>query len=271
MRWSLIAAVNDEKVLTSSLLASPDVAGATNVVLKKRYPCAGAAYNAGIDESEADILVFAHQDVYLPPGWIANLEQQIAAIEKSNACWAVLGVVGVAPGRHLHGYVYSTGLNNIVGAPFGAPVPVSSVDEMLIVVRKGSGLRFDPDLPGFHLYGTDICLEAIQRGLSCYALSNFCIHNSNGLKILPWAFWRCYLYLRRKWRSRLPISTPCVTIHAGLLHFAFYLLRGAWSKFRQKNRPGRRVVDPAALYRRLSAAESETGSSAPGIARLVRQ
>ena len=45
-----------------------------------------------------------------------------------------------------------------------------SVDELLIVLRIGSGLRFDERLPGFHLHGTDIVQSALHRGLGAFAI-----------------------------------------------------------------------------------------------------
>ena len=92
----------------------------------------------------------------------------------------------------VHGHVYSTGLRRNVGKSFESPVPVHSIDEMVIILRRDSGLHFDAELPGYHLYGTDICLQSWQRGLPCFVIDNFCLHNSNGIRRLPLAFWRSY-------------------------------------------------------------------------------
>ena len=39
------------------------------------------------------------------------------------------------------------------------PAPVVTLDELLLIIRRDSPLRFDADL-GFHLYGADLCLRA---------------------------------------------------------------------------------------------------------------
>ncbi len=39
------------------------------------------------------------------------------------------------------------------------PARVATLDELLLIVKRDSGLRFDPAL-GFHLYGADICIQA---------------------------------------------------------------------------------------------------------------
>jgi hypothetical protein len=248
MRWSLIAAVNDETVLNNSLLRSPDLAHLTEVILKRGFDSAGAAYNSGLQECHGDVAIFAHQDVYLPAGWLKRLEHQIGLIAEMDPGWGVVGLYGVDLTGRPRGHVYSTGLRCVLGADFHRPVWAGSVDEMVIVLRTQSGLVFDPHVPGFHLYGTDICLEAERQGLSCFLISSFCIHNSNGLKMMPWEFWRSYLFLRSKWRYRLPVITPCVTIHANIVRVCFDILQGAVTALARPKSPGRRVEDPALLY-----------------------
>jgi hypothetical protein len=45
----------------------------------------------------------------------------------------------------------------------------------------------DP-LPHYHLYGTDICMAAREKGMMSYAIPAFCIHNTNQLLALPEEF-----------------------------------------------------------------------------------
>ena len=66
------------------------------------------------------------------------------------------------------------------------PARVATLDELLLIVKRDSGLRFDPDL-GFHLYGADICLQASEQGLAVVALAAQCHHNSRSVG-LPEAF-----------------------------------------------------------------------------------
>lgn len=251
MRWSLVAAVNDEHVLQTSLLRSPDLSEALDVVLKRGFASAGEAYNAGLCDCRGDIVVFAHQDVYFPPGWIHQLERQIEHVERVGKDWGVIGVCGTDLNGSLRGYLYSTGLKGIYGEPLGQPVAASSIDEMVIVIRRNSGLSFDSSLPGFHLYGTDICLQARRLSMSNFVISALCVHNSNGLKTLPWAFWRSYWSLRSKWRLYLPIVTTCTTIYPDVFRAGFEVSRGIRGTLSRSASPGRRVDDPASLYRAL--------------------
>jgi hypothetical protein len=149
------------------------------------------------------------------------------------------------------GYVYSTGLNDFVGKSFKTPVEVSSLDEMILIIKRSSGLRFDAKLPGFHLYGTDICCEAEKRGLKCYVIPCFAVHNSCGITWLPLSFWKSYMYLRKKWQKRLPIVTPCTKISAGCTAIFDHLLRNAYMHIRGGKKPRRRVLDPETFYKNI--------------------
>ncbi len=216
LRWSLVVAVNDEQVLKSTLLASPAIDSNCEVIVRRCYRCAGAAYNSGLAEAHNDIVVFAHQDVYLPATWMRNLRETLNTLDAAGSQWGVLGCFGATqetPPR-LHGYCFSTGLRRILGKPFRTLAPAQTLDELLLVVRRSSGLCFDEQLPGFHLYGADICLQAAARGLENFIIPAFCIHNANGTVRLPREFWRAYFYLRRKWRAVLPVTTCCTTITA---------------------------------------------------------
>lgn len=260
--WSLVVAVNDDSVLHSTLLASPAIDSRCQVILKRGFKAATVAYNAGLSEAKAEIVVLAHQDVYLPADWRDNFEHALAQLALHDPHWGVLGVFGVTtPTKELSGYCYSTGLRATLGKPFDHPIPAESVDELLLVVRRSSGLRFDDNLQGFHLYGADICLQARKQGMTSYIIPAFCIHNSNGLKRLPVDFWRAYFFLHKKWRAELPIATCCTTITrwgGPALHKVVVDIRDAVLKSRKV---GTRVSDVAALYRIMSR-ETRVGCEA---------
>ncbi len=259
-QWSLIAAVNNQEILQSCLLRSPEVSQATEIVCQRGYSSAAKAYNAALDKAATDVLVFAHQDVFLPAGWVAQLRRALAWLAANDPSWAVAGIWGVQRSGGRYGNVYCTGLGAKLGNDFMPPVEVRTVDELLLVVRKSSGVRFDESLPGYHLYGTDISLEAQRRGLKCYAISAFCIHNTNGYAMLPWCFWKAYLHMRRKWKAELPVTTPCIEItRFGQPAIQWNIVQAA-NLMLKRHRIGKRVADPAQLYHDLVAA----GTVLPG-------
>jgi len=263
--WSLIVAVNDQRVFESNLLTSPDLDGGCQIVPKHGFPSASKAYNAGIFEAVHDVLVFAHQDVYLPHGWLNSLRVALARLVAVDPHWGVVGVYGIARAGGAAGYVYSTGIGAFLGKPFVELLEAESLDEMLLVTRRSAQLLFDENLPGFHLYGADICLEAKKRSMRSYVLPAFCIHNSNGIRFLPTPFWRSYLYIRRKWWDELPVRSCCTVITKSPFPvFKYFLTRGRDFLISSVS-VGRRCSDPGLLYQHLVMANgtAEQGGQKP--------
>jgi len=251
MDWTVICATNDDKVLESCLLKSPDIRHASDVILERGYSSAAVALNSGLQKCKTDLVVCAHQDVYFPAGWTDALRRSLSLILVSDPNWGVLGVWGVKRSAVCIGHVYSSGLSKILGQSFEEPVEVESLDEVVLILRRSSGLRFDDGLPGFHMYGTDICLEARRQSMRCYAISAFCIHNSNGYSILPVEYWESYWLMREKWKSRLPVVTTCKEINFWCWPLIQSKFARAASLVRRQQTPGRRVADPARLYDHL--------------------
>jgi hypothetical protein len=252
--WSLVVAVNDESVLNHTLLASPAIDSRCQVIIQCGFSSAGKAYNAGLAEAQHEIVVFAHQDVYLPDGWVQDLNRALVQLAQDDPDWGVLGVFGVVADEpaELRGHCYSTGLNRILGAPFVRPIPAASLDELVLVVRRLSGLAFDEQLPGFHLYGTDICTEARSRNMRNHIISAFCVHNSNGLKYYPSAYWRSYRYVRNKWRDQLPLVTCCVSISKSYRPMLAQFVADLRKRLFGASQVGRRDKDVPGLYRRIA-------------------
>jgi hypothetical protein len=212
--FTIAVSVNNEKVLQENLLLSPGILNGTGhqLIFKRNFTSASLAYNSAIEDAEHDIVIFVHQDIYLPHTWFADLEHCLRYLERAGANWGVLGCFGSRKGADGGlGRVYTRGLGQH-GRRLTRPEPVETLDEIILIVRKSSGLRFDPALPHFHLYGPDICMAARARGMVNYAFQGFCVHNTNQLLTLPKEFYTCYHHLRSKWARYLPIYTSCMTI-----------------------------------------------------------
>lgn len=200
-------ASNSDEILAANLLRSPAVGPPGALHVTRGAPSAAIAANRGLDATDADVVVFVHQDVYLPPGWDLVLRRRIAEVEESDPNWAVLGASGIALDGRVSGPIWSSSLGAVVGFVPIRPVPAQSTDEMLIVLRRGSGLRFDPAQPGWHIYGAEIVTQARAAGLGAYLVSLPCIHNDKFHDVLGPDFDECDAWFCRKWAARLPIQT----------------------------------------------------------------
>jgi hypothetical protein len=178
-----------------------------------------SVYNKFIKTTSAEILVFVHQDVICDISWLSKIDEQIAAIEKHDQSWGVLGIMGVRSNGTFAGNI----LDPHTSARYGnLPSPVLSLDEVCLIIRRNSGLTFDEQIGGFHFYGTDICLEARRLGLACYAIDARVRHLSGGR--ITKEFYEAADRLKKKWS--LDKTTPlCIETTCGV----FKLKEAIWT------------------------------------------
>lgn len=183
------------------------------------------ALNLGWSRAHSDLIVFCHQDVIFPSGWLDQLRAQIAQVEElSKGHWGVAGTFG-RRGRGYHGHIDDPFGNRLEGMPL--PAAVETLDENCLVVSRDLPLRFDVLLNGFHLYGVDICLSALAQGRWNWALDCCLKHLSAGRK--DDSYYALRRVLERKWRwerwrrratRRIPAKVygPNGPLHFGLRH-----------------------------------------------------
>ncbi len=239
--------MSDAAIATANALKSPclQAGSAHEVILVKNCPSAADGLNLGLERARNDWVVCMHQDVYLqyapwtpstlpaddtppPPTdpsagrlpWDQALARQLLLAEDRFGPIGVAGVYGVGPAVEAAasplsaeriGWVVDRGRTLRDGPEL--PARVAALDELLLVVRRDTPLRFDRDLE-FHLYGADLCLQAAERGLAVVALGASCHHNSRSVG-LPKSFFASAEVFARKWSRRLPVATPCVIIDRG--------------------------------------------------------
>lgn len=223
------AAVNNRGVLDNNLLQSSTfVSGGALLDIREGYASASSAYNAFLDATDKPVAVFAHQDIYFPPGWCDALLAFLKMLERDDPNWAIVGSFGITASGAQAGHVFSSGLQKEIHFDCEAKTTISSFDEIVLVVNRRVQIRFDEDLPGFHLYGADIGLTAAQNKLACYLLNSPVVHNSVPVLSLSGAYSDAYRYLQKKWANVLPVRTTVTTISRSgwpLLKTKFRLLR----------------------------------------------
>jgi hypothetical protein len=204
---------NHRTTLARNLQQSPEIAdGRVQISIIWDASAASAAYHDAIGRASADILVFSHQDVYFPDGWFARLKKTCQWLNSIDPSWAVAGICGRVPGGGFVGHLWDSGLASICGGPFNPPREAVSFDEVVLIVRRASGISFDPALPSFHLYGTDIVLEARKVGMKSYVVDLPIIHNSRPSVRLDRNYVVAYRYMIRKWEALLPWPTVIIQL-----------------------------------------------------------
>lgn len=246
MQISFISCVNDFDIYKACVTAS--VPNQHENVATELIPIdntssnlsAAAALNQGLNDAKGDIVVFCHQDVKFSKNWLDKLTKQISIVESKEKNWGILGSYGVdVKGRFV---------GNVVD-PHNSPpsrklpVQVQSLDEHCLIIRKNSRLCFDEELGGFHFYGADICLQARQKGMKCYAIDACVEHLSGGKEDAN--FYLMAEKFCRKWKN-IPtapdiIETTCgvFKIKKGIISNLMYLLvvlrRKICRRFQRRN------------------------------------
>jgi hypothetical protein len=222
---TFVACTNDAAQLHSNLLASPCLAPGHphEVLLYEGMGSAAEGLNRGIREASNDLVVLLHQDVYLPSWWPAQLDAQWQLAEQDGPV-ALAGAFGVQyreGGRTNVGRVIDR--DHLLAMDVALPATVDGLDEMLLVVPRSTPLRFDPAL-GWHLYGTDLALQAHRDGVRTAVLDLPCHHNSL-LGGLDDSYGHSESVLARKWATDLPIVTNSSTIDRDPLTTEIAVLR----------------------------------------------
>jgi hypothetical protein len=255
-RVAVAAAVNDHRVLEFCLRRSPDlVDGAATLKIYEGFESAGAAYNAALDETTADYLVLVHQDVLLPEGAVASLKETLDDLSETDPSWAVAGVIGMDSAARVVGQTWSTSQGGLIGPPVEKPVKVETLDELILIVRTASNLRFDESLPLFHLYAADIIQIAKSAGYSSYVIPLMVVHFERRVVKLGDDYMRAYRYVQAKWSDRLPIPNLICPIVANpwRVRWQDFRLRKANGFARNRPEPS---GDPAEIARSLARVRS---------------
>jgi hypothetical protein len=124
--------------------------------------------------------VLCHQDLRLDQGHgIGDLLRVVDDLEQRDHRWSVAGNAG---GSRALRVVRSLTDPHGGASPDSFPAPVHSLDENFLLIRTGTGVGCSPGLRGFHLYGTDLCLNTLAEGRQPYVIDFRVRHLSRGTR-----------------------------------------------------------------------------------------
>jgi len=184
--FSLICVYNNRKILENCLLKSLEEQKADyNLILidnrENKFNSAAKALNFAAKKASSEYLVFVHQDIRLSKGnWFESTAEIINQIEN-------LGVAGVAGKSQEKKVIIGNVKEGVPPRPAGIniqkPTEVQTIDECLFIIPRKvfDKYQFDEELcDGWHLYGVDYCLTALENGLKVYVIPNEIYHRSTG-------------------------------------------------------------------------------------------
>jgi hypothetical protein len=129
----------------------------------------------GLSRCSHDLVAILHEDVLLPRGWQGTLEYSLKALEKEDPDWGLVGSVGWSKDGLLRGHWSDPNgyRNELRGDQF---CEVFRLDEQILILRRGSPLKFDPLLPSIHNIGHDLALKVRSLGHRTYVVDAPTIH-----------------------------------------------------------------------------------------------
>lgn len=174
------------------------------------YTSAGAALNHAVRQARHDIVVMVHQDVYL------HDVDRLAACARALADerWGVLGANGVTADHLSVGRLRDRVI--LIGQSAPTPVPVDTLDEVLVMARREDLLREplseQPEL-AWHAYAVEYALRVRASGRLAGAVDTAITHNSmtTNLARLDDA----HRHVADLYPALLPIRTTCGTVDPG--------------------------------------------------------
>ena len=204
MSVSIVTCVNDKDMYRRNFVEQA-FAPKTQLIPIYDAESAAAGLNEGIERATFDTVVCCHQDVRFPAGWVDTLQRQTMEVDDIN--FGVLGTFGIDMQGGYAGNIKDPHNNPKLGE---LPCSAQTLDEHCLILRKSSGLRFDEELGGWHMYGADICLQAMIAGLKNYVIDAHLEHLSGGL--IDKAFVEIGNAFCNKWRRLdCPLATVVTT------------------------------------------------------------
>jgi hypothetical protein len=173
------------------------------------YLSAGTALNYGASLAKNDVVVFAHQDVFLHS--LTALKEAAAQLQDPTANFGLLGAIGVGLDGRIVGRIRDRVV--LLGDAVTRPTEVDSVDEVLFLASRSRLLR-EPltesrDM-AWHAYAIEYGLRLRGRGLRTGVANVPLTHNSLSINLdrLDVA----HGAIAARYANLLPVRTTCGVI-----------------------------------------------------------
>jgi hypothetical protein len=136
------------------------------------------AVNLFLHQSKGKYVIICHQDILIDKDNYKDLKLLLTKLDQIDPTWGVCGNAGAAGPNHIVYHIsYPDGLFMSKG---NLPLKVTALDENFLLIKNEAYLKVSNDIQGFHLYATDLVLQAELSGYSSYVIPFNLTHKSRG-------------------------------------------------------------------------------------------
>lgn len=188
------------------------------VISVRRASSPADALARALEHVQEEWVLLCHQDVYFARSFGHRLAQWLDAVPADQRCRTLLGFAGVGVNAQRQGYEPAGFvIDRTSRFDHAASEHAVSIDELAVVLPRDSLLRIDPSL-GWHLWATELCLQAIcKHKFFARIVRAPLFHNSHTDHQLPAAFHDSAAILAAQYPDFGPIHTLCGVIDASFL------------------------------------------------------
>ena len=212
--FAVVVPTNRDAQLRVNVECSPGLREVdARVISVRRAATAADALARAIEHVHEDWVLLCHQDVYFARSFGARLAALLDAVPAAERARTLIGFAGIGVDAATQAYQHA-GFVIDRSSRFDNPASdaVVSIDELALVLPRESLLAIDPAL-GWHLWATDLCLQAICRHKFFPRIVRAPLfHNSHTDHQLPAAFHASAATLAAKYPDFGPIHTLCGVI-----------------------------------------------------------
>ena len=171
------------------------------------------ALSRALPHVQEDWVLLCHQDVYFARSFGTQLSGLLAGVAPVQRRQTLIGFAGIGVNPLTHAYEHAGFvIDRTQRFDNTASEHAVSIDELALVLPRESLLRIDASL-GWHLWATDLCLQAIcTHKFFPRIVRAPLFHNSHSDHQLPTAFHASAATLAAKYPDFGPIHTLCGVI-----------------------------------------------------------
>ncbi len=195
-----------------------------------------SAWRRILPDLRGKYVVFVHDDVELVDSGAAELISVLEQLEGHDPLWAIAGCSGWSK----DGKVLLRYLEDPHGETRNLDQPrlAQSLDECFVIVPRARVVFPSLDLSGFHMFASDMCLQAHMAGGHAYVVPFFLKHHSAGSPSAEYE--ECRQAFRQKYETVSRIGTrlrsPAGTVYFGALGKAHKIFDDVSQHLRSKSK-----------------------------------